>query len=240
MIFPGRVARFLPLIVAGTLFSTQLEGAEPGRRSLHGHVPKVVQSLTPLGRYPETNRLWLAIGLPLRNQAALNELLHQLYDPHSTNFHKFLTPQTFTARFGPTESQYQSVMNFAESNGLTVTGTHPNRLVLDVEGSASNIERAFQITLRIYHHPTEPRDFVAPGTEPSVPTNLPVADIGGLSDFSRPKPLVHIAKSSPLPHSGSGPSGRYMGKDFRNAYAPGTSLTGAGQTVGLLQFDGYN
>ena len=28
-----------------------------------------------------------------------------------------------------------------------------------------------------------------------------------------------------------------MGSDFRNAYVPGTALTGAGQTVGLLQFD---
>jgi len=30
-----------------------------------------------------------------------------------------------------------------------------------------------------------------------------------------------------------------MGSDFRTAYVPGTTLTGAGQTVGLLQFDGY-
>ena len=30
-----------------------------------------------------------------------------------------------------------------------------------------------------------------------------------------------------------------MGNDFRAAYAPDTSLDGAGQTVGLLQFDGY-
>ena len=30
-----------------------------------------------------------------------------------------------------------------------------------------------------------------------------------------------------------------MGYDFRNAYVPGTSLTGAGQSVGLLEFDGY-
>ena len=30
-----------------------------------------------------------------------------------------------------------------------------------------------------------------------------------------------------------------MGKDFRTAYVPGVTLTGSGQTVGLLQFDGY-
>src|SRR5664279_4413732 len=31
-----------------------------------------------------------------------------------------------------------------------------------------------------------------------------------------------------------------MGQDFRNAYLPGVTLKGTGQTVGLLQFDGYN
>jgi hypothetical protein len=31
-----------------------------------------------------------------------------------------------------------------------------------------------------------------------------------------------------------------MGNDFRAAYVPGSPLKGAGQTVGLLQFDGYN
>jgi hypothetical protein len=30
-----------------------------------------------------------------------------------------------------------------------------------------------------------------------------------------------------------------MGNDFRAAYLPGVSLTGSGQTVGLLEFDGY-
>jgi hypothetical protein len=41
------------------------------------------------------------------------------------------------------------------------------------------------------------------------------------------------------PNAGSGPGGGYMGNDFRAAYVPGVSLNGAGQTVGLLQFDGY-
>jgi hypothetical protein len=77
-------------------------GAEPGRMFLPGHVPAAVSKLTPAGRLPATNVLSLAFGLPLRNAAALNELLRQLYDPGSTNFHKFLTPAEFTMRFGPT------------------------------------------------------------------------------------------------------------------------------------------
>src|SRR5271170_3529016 len=39
---------------------------------LHGHVPKVISSLTPRGRLVATNELRLAIGLPLRDPAGLD------------------------------------------------------------------------------------------------------------------------------------------------------------------------
>ena len=98
-----------------------------------------------------------------------------------------MTPEEFTAQFGPTEKDYQAVMDFAKSNGLAVTATHPNRVVLDVEGAVADIERAFQVTLRTYRHPTEARDFFAPDTEPSVPANLSVVTVEGLSDYSLPR-----------------------------------------------------
>ena len=157
------------------------------RQFLHGHVPPVVARLQPLGRLPGTNSLNLAIGLPLRNQAELDELLRQLYDPASTNFHKFLLPAEFAARFGPTEEDYQAVQDFARSNGLAVTGTYSNRVVLDIQGRVTDVERAFQVTLRTYRHPTEARNFFAPDTEPSLPANLRVTSIEGLSDYSLPR-----------------------------------------------------
>jgi subtilase family serine protease len=40
--------------------------------------------------------------------------------------------------------------------------------------------------------------------------------------------------------AGSAPDGAsYWGLDFRHAYVPGTSLTGAGQVLGVVEFDGY-
>jgi hypothetical protein len=238
---PARVQ--MKAVLAALVFFTATItgfGVEPGRTQLSGHVPAVVSRLPAKNRLSATNTLSLAIGLPLRNVAALDRLLHELYDPASTNYHKFLTPPEFTAHFGPSEQEYAAVRNFAETNGFTVVGTHGNRLVLDVQARAAAVENAFHVTLRTYQHPAENRDFFAPDTEPSVPTNLPVADIWGLSDYGRPRPLSHPAKLSQAhPLSGSGPSGYYAGNDFRNAYASGTSLTGAGQAVGLLEFSDY-
>src|SRR5262245_55017476 len=115
--------------------------AGAGRQSLRGHVPAVVGNATELGRVSADKRLELAIGLPLRNQKELGELMGQLYDPHSSNYHKFLTPEEFTARFGPSEEEYEAVIGFAQSNGLVITSRHPNRVVLDVEGSAAGVEQ---------------------------------------------------------------------------------------------------
>jgi uncharacterized repeat protein (TIGR01451 family) len=221
--------------------------------TLSGHVPAIVSKLSPEGLVPGTNRLSLAIGLPVRNREGLSNLLQQVYDPKSPNYHKYLTSDQFTARFGPTEQDYQSVIDFAKSSGLVVTGTHPNRMVLDVQGNASDVERAFNVTLRTYHHPTENRDFFAPDVDPSVPSTLPVQDISGLDNYNRPYPNYRIKpasasaitakglKTTPTPEAttGSGPAGDYIGNDFRNAYVPGTTLDGSGQTIALVQFDGY-
>jgi uncharacterized repeat protein (TIGR01451 family) len=215
------------------------------RKELQGHVPPAVSRLTPQGRLPASRQLYLAIGLPLRDPAALEAFLRQLYDPQSPGFRQYLSPAEFAERFGPTEADYQAVIQFAEANGFTVTARQGNRVVLDVQGAAADIERAFHINLRNYHHPQEDRDFFAPDVEPSVPADLPVVDIQGLSDFNRPHSHSRVR---PMPadnigakaNAGSGPfGGTYRGNDFRAAYVPGTSLTGSNQVVGLVQFDGY-
>jgi len=238
-----KINPFAPWLVLLTAFL--LGGTCPvfGRslKALHGHVPEIAKRLVAAGRLPATNELRLAIGVPLRDPAGLDNFLVQLYDPASPNFQQYLTPEEFTARFGPTEAGYAAVKEFARTNGLQIIATHGNRLLLDVRGSVANVESAFHFHLRTYHHPTEARDFFAPDAEPAVDDSLPLADVSGLSDFKRPHPKSHRMdlSASATPQNGSGSGGAYLGNDFRNAYVPGTALTGAGQMVGLLEFDGF-
>ena len=227
-------------------FSAVCPGIAAGRQVLHGHVPPAVArfNLQPMGQPPATKSLHLAIGLPLRNQEVLAHLIQQLYDPASTSYRQYLTPEQFTEQFGPTEQDYQKVIAFAERNGLTVTGTSANRVLLDVRGSVADIEKTFQVTMRIYRHPTENRTFYAPDVEPSVESGVPVLDVSGLSDYEIPRPkslqvVPQLNSANVAPNAGSGPSGYYRGNDFQAAYLPGVALNGAGQTVGLLEFDGY-
>lgn len=212
---------------------------------LPDHVPGIISALTPKGRLPATNILHLAIGLPLRDPAGLDKFLEEIYNPASQNYHRFLTPEEFTSRFGPSEKDYAAVKEFARVNGWIITKAHGNRLLLDVTGSAGAVQKAFHITLRVYRHPTERRDFFAPDTAPEVDPGLPVADVEGLTDGYKPRPKFRRMDAASLAtitsKSGSAPdgSGAYFGDDFRNCYLPGTTLTGTGQSVGLLEFDNY-
>ncbi len=227
------------------LLVSALNVAGADRKILAGHVPQVVSGANAIGRMPSQQRLKLAIGLPLRNRSEMEALLQQIYEPRSSNYRQYLTPAQFTERFGPTEDSYRAVQEFAQTNGFKVTGVHPNRVLVDVEASVGDIERAFHINLNIYPHPREARNFYAPANEPSVDASVPILDISGLDNFALPRPAglkqkAAQAQPSAAPNAGSGPSGSYRGYDFRAAYAPGVALTGAGQVVGLLQFDGYN
>jgi uncharacterized repeat protein (TIGR01451 family) len=239
------------LVASGFMaFSSMAAGA--GMKTLHGHVPAIVSQSRDTGRLSTTRTLNLAIGLPLRNQEALTNLLQQIYEPASTNYHRYLSPEQFTAQFGPTKQDYDEVIHFAEANGLVVTGTHPNRMLLDVSGRVSDVEKALHITMHTYSHPSLSRTFFAPDAEPSVPSGLSIQDLSGLDSYRRPHPNIRFkpasqtsgattgAKSSVVvPNAGSGPGGDYIGNDFRNAYVPGTTLNGSGQTIALVQFDGY-
>ena len=132
------------------------------RQVLSGHVPAALSRSQPLERLSASKRLDLAIALPLRNRQALSNLLQQIYDPASPNYRQYLTPEQFAKQFGPTEEDYQTVVAFAKSNGLTVMSTHPNRTLVDVTGCVPEIEKAFHLNMRVYRHPTESRNFYAP------------------------------------------------------------------------------
>ncbi|HEU6448240.1 MAG TPA: S53 family peptidase [Verrucomicrobiae bacterium] len=239
--------RFYPGIIFSALLlsSFHLPAQDVNKQILRGHVPAIVSHLKPTGKVAATRQLNLSIGLPLRSQSALETFIAEVSDPSSPDYRHYLTPEQFAAQFGPTEDDYRELKNFFRANGFTVTGESPNRLLLDVRGSAADVERTFHVALRTYRHPTENRTFFAPDTEPSIDSSVRILDVNGLTDLPRPHSKVIVGavnetvSGAPKGGAGSGPTGNYVGGDLRNAYAPGVSLTGAGQTVALVQFDGY-
>jgi subtilase family serine protease len=213
---------------------------------LNANLPAAVSSglAAHTGVMDQTKTMKLGLILPLRNEAELDSLLLQLRDPQSPNYHRYLSSAEFTERFGATQKDYDAVVAWATSNGLTVTQTTPNRRVVDVQGSVATINRALHVQLGKYQHPTENRTFFAPDREPTLDLAVPLLDITGLTDVN-PR-INHLVHGNSVQHMeaikathGSGPSGEYLPSDMRAAYYGSGSLTGAGQTVGIFSYDGY-
>jgi hypothetical protein len=229
------------LLTFGYLFSVMQ--AQSQQQVLHGHVrPAVTNGGAKLiGGMPSTQQMNLSIVLPLRNLAELTSLISRLYDPSSPDYRHFLSVEQFTKEFGPTADDYQAVVAFAEANGLVVTSTPANRVLVPIRGSVAQINSAFNLRMNVYQHPTEDRTFYSPDREPSLDLSVPVAHIAGLDNFSPPHPMMKVSKDgvASVSITGSGPGGSYLGSDMRAAYYGGTTLTGVGQVVGLLEFGGY-
>jgi subtilase family serine protease len=193
-----------------------------------------------LNRVDETQFMRLSLVLPLRNEEELDRLLQDIYDPQSPLYHQFLSVEDFTERFGPSQQDYEEVLNFARKSGLTATHVSANRLVVSVEGSVDTVERAFHVHVNTYWNPAENRTFFAADGEPATDLGFSLWHISGLDNFSVPHPigLRHNVESIGNA-TGSGPEGNFTGSDIRRAYYGG-GLTGLGQSVALVEFAGYN
>jgi sugar lactone lactonase YvrE len=203
-----------------------------------------------VGDLPANQIMQLDIVLPLSDQAGLDAFLKELYDPASSSYRHFLTVAEFTAKFGPSQADYDSVVAFAKANGFTVVGGTRDGMEVQVKGPVSAIETAFHVNMRTYQHPTENRTFFAPDREPTANLPFRLWHISGLDNYSIPHTMLvsksdyaqahGIAPEAVVTHAstGSGPSASFLGSDMRAAYYGGTALTGAGQNLGLFEFVG--
>jgi len=210
-----------------------------------------------LGAASAQQRLDLSIGLQLRNRQELQGLLSNMYNPQSSLYHHFLSPQQFAAEFGPTADQQQQVLDYLHQQGLSITHISSNRVLIDASATVAQAEAAFQVSIKNYQ--VGAHVFYANATPPTIPGSLAslIASIGGLDNSVHMHPLYHLAspghgKPKPAlsnkphstrtqPHAGLG--GGYAPTDLNGAYDAmpllQAGIQGTNQTVAVLELDGY-
>ncbi len=215
-----------------------------GTQQLKGHRVFSPGGPSFVGRHDGASPLRLAICLPLRDPQGLEDFLKALYDPANPLYRQYLTPAEFADRFGPGPDDYQKLKDFALTHGLTITADYPNRLILDVSGPASVVEQAFHVQINDFRRP-DGSLFYGPDRQPSLDFDVPVENVAGLDNRYLPHPHLRRfpagrARRPRQSVGGSGQDGALFDTDFRNAYAPGVTLTGAGQSVALVEFYVYS
>jgi hypothetical protein len=232
-------------LVAGTNVTLQFQGGFPastpsGLALVPGHaVPPAEASAPLIGPVPGNAKISLGLELPIQNQPGFLTLLQGLYDPTSPTYQQFKSPSYLASNFA-SASLYQSLVGWAQSQGLQVTQNANNTFLL-VSGPAAAIESAFLVNLNLYGR-SGGGQFYAADRNPFNPSAAPRMDnASGFNNFNLPASNnVPVSPTRPTNlNTGTGPCSYMYGPDFRNLYAPGTTLTGQGQSVALVEFDDF-
>ncbi len=202
----------------GTISASQ---TVPLAKSLH---PRA-QPQYDQGRVEPSRRLsyiTLLIAPSPTQQKALDQLLAQQQDPHSHNYHKWLTPAEFAGRFGLSQNDISKLTAWLKSQGFKVTSVGGGRNSVIFSGTVAQVETAFGTEIHNYNVGGE-EHFAN-----SMPVMVPSAFSGvintvmGLHDF-RPHPANRKSHLGAL----RGPrrdyyDGNYL---FPNFLAPGDIAT---------------
>jgi kumamolisin len=238
------------MCVVSAALSLPAPGAAQNVMTHHVRQAVLTGDATPVGRLPQNQVLQLDLVLPLRDEAGLKSFLADVYNPKSSSYRHFVTPQQFTARFGPTAEDYDTVMRFVQEYGMKVVGGSRDGMDVQVKGTVEQVESAFHVNMKTYQHPSEDRIFYSADREPTPNLTVNLWHVSGLDNYSIPKPLYEkrgdfaakhgIYDAEVVTHAttGSGPSASFLGSDMRAAYYGGTALTGEGQNLGLLEYYG--
>ncbi len=238
----------LPIVAVMSIASAVCQG----QSVMTHHVRDVVRNgkAQATGRLPSNQVLQLDLILPLHNQAGLESFLSEVYNPGSPMYRHFLTVPQFTAMFGPTQEEYDAVLRFAQTYGFQVVGGTRDGMDVQVKGPVAAVETAFHVNMRTYKHPTENRTFYSTDSEPTMDLPFSLWHVSGLDNYSIPHPMLvkkndyanahGVDPETVVSHAttGSGPSASFLGSDMRAAYYGGSTLTGTGQNVGLLEYYG--
>ncbi|HVN63828.1 MAG TPA: S53 family peptidase, partial [Candidatus Binataceae bacterium] len=224
-------------------------------------------NVAPLAR-AEFDRGAVADSLPLEHmliqlrrsperERALQKRIAALYDPHSPEFHRWLTAQELGDSYGPAKADVRKVTRWLESHGFSVNTVYPSGMVIDVSGSAGQVREAFHTEIHRYNVAGVPH--IANAGDPKIPAALApmIAGVASMHDFT-PHPLMHSAgtvQKDPVTGKWKFSERRptfvsnYFGNeqndlapaDFATIYninplrALGTPITGAGQTIVVIE-----
>jgi hypothetical protein len=132
--------------------------------------------------------LTLTLVLKRDDQAGFDRYLHDVYDPKSKIYRKFLNNKEIAANFGPSRDAYDSVLRYLKKNGFELAEGSANRMTLTVRGSRNEANKAFNIHIGDYiiNH----RSFYANDNDPALPENMAqyVGTVAGLANLATVSP----------------------------------------------------
>ena len=125
----------------------------------------------------------------------LRQLIDELTDSSSPNFHQWLSAKEFGERFGLAAQDLDAVTRWLQSHGFKVNVVYENGLLIDFSGTAGEVRQAFRT--EIHRLDVKGEKHIANMSDPQIPAALApaVAGVVSLHDF--------------MPHTTYRPRGNY-------------------------------
>jgi subtilase family serine protease len=179
------------------------------------------------------------IYIPLQNRAALEKLELAQHTPGNAQYHQWLKPAEFNARFAPDKATLAAITRELHEKGLEVIESHTHSI--RVSGSVHGIEQAFGARLSRARFASG-REILASAT-PLRMTPALAAVHAVVPEFAGITHLRAIAQRTDkvMPQNRYGKFGGYWFDDLKQAYEWPSYLayTGKGVTIGILMENGY-
>jgi subtilase family serine protease len=182
----------LVLIVGGV----RTAAADGPATILEGNHPDEAADIVGAATASPSQSLAMRLTLALRNRDELAKLLADQQDPSSPQFHRWLTPDAFISRFGPTDAELARVAQWLKKKGFTVNSADASTREVSFTGSVAQAQNVFGVKITA----TTNGRLYSNTSDPVVPVDLaPVVEsIHGLDNLLHSKPLVrHVSKPAP-------------------------------------------
>jgi len=118
---------------------TRTAGPRPIQTLLNS-VPRLVRDAIDLGSINPLQTLHVVVPLAIPDQPSLERFVTSEYTKGSANFHQFIDPVTFGARYGAPAQRTGLVVRTLRRLGLTVSPPSSNRLFVKAAGPAGLLE----------------------------------------------------------------------------------------------------
>jgi len=174
--------------------------------TLAGNTRPEANAANDQGRVPDSMpiaHMLLQLQRSPQQEQALVKLIDRLHDPHSPNYHQWLTTATFAQQFGLAQQDLNTIRAWLESQGFAVI-VYPNGMLMDISGTAGQVRAAFHT--EIHNLIVDGQPHIANMSDPQIPAALApaIAGIFSLHDF-RPHPMY-----KPRPDYTVGSTGPYL------------------------------
>jgi kumamolisin len=213
----------------------------PARVTIQGNVAPALQDATFVNHSDPNAVLTIVVGLKLHNESEFTDLLNRLYDANSADYHRWITPADFLAKFSPIQSDVDAVRQHLESHGLTIKRVSDNRVLVEATGTVAQIEEAFAININAYKLGAETH--YSNDRNPSVPSSLKdvVESVTGLSSLEKMHHTSNFEESpaAAVTYTPLEIATIYNFPSSLNSFHGKTVYDGTGVTIALATADTY-